>query len=195
MKIFRKFGMVWRFMWGKLFACIVYDKKYIKGKYFEGKYGGMTAQGWKWVMTDCMSRFFLGINKGVPFPISPKVMVSKPENIIFHTDNLDNFQAQGNYYQTTGNAKITIGKGCYIAPNVGLITTNHDPLNLDRHLVGKDVTLGENCWVGMNSVILPGVVLGDNTIVGAGSIVTKSFVEGHCVIVGNPAKKIKDIEL
>lgn len=51
--------------------------------------------------------------------------------------------------------------------------------------------IGDKCWIGMNSVILPGVVLGDNTIVGAGSVVTKSFENGHCVVAGNPAKLIK----
>ena len=49
------------------------------------------------------------------------------------------------------------------------------------------------CWIGMNSVILPGVVLGDSTIVGAGSVVTKSFVEGRQVIVGSPARVVKKL--
>ncbi len=58
----------------------------------------------------------------------------------------------------------------------------------------SDVNIGEKCWIGMNSVILPGVTLGTNTIVGADSIVTKSFPEGFCVIAGNPAKIIKAIK-
>ncbi|RIM07161.1 acyltransferase, partial [Staphylococcus cohnii] len=70
---------------------------------------------------------------------------------------------------------------------------NHDSNNLNDHLEGKDVRLGKNCWLGMNSVILPGVSLGDNTIVGAGSIVTKSFDEGNVVIAGNPAKIVKQL--
>ena len=74
-----------------------------------------------------------------------------------------------------------------------MITQNHDLDNLDQRSEPKDIVLGKNCWIGMNSVILPGVVLGEKTIVGAGSVVTKSFLEGYCVIAGNPAKKIKDL--
>lgn len=53
--------------------------------------------------------------------------------------------------------------------------------------------LCEKCWIGMNSMILPGVELGNRTIVGAGSIVTKSFKEGNCIIAGNPAKVIRNL--
>lgn len=115
-----------------------------------------------------------------------------PENIDFHPDDLNNFQSFGIYYQAIG--RITIGKGSYIAPNVGLITANHDITNLDLHTEPKPIVLGEKCWIGMNSVVLPGVILGDHTIVGAGSVVTKSFPEGNCVIAGNPAKIIKEIK-
>ncbi len=51
--------------------------------------------------------------------------------------------------------------------------------------------IGEKSWIGMNSMILPGVSLGPNTIVGAGSVVTKSFIDGNCIIAGNPARIIK----
>ena len=98
----------------------------------------------------------------------------------------------GNYYQTI-DARIVIGKGTYIAQNVGIVTTNHDLNNLDEHVPGKDVIIGKQCWIGMNSIILPGVILGDHTIVGAGSVVTKSFTEGNCIITGNPAKKLRDV--
>lgn len=48
--------------------------------------------------------------------------------------------------------------------------------------------------MGMNSMILPGVVLGPHTVVGAGSVVTKSFPNGYCVIAGVPAKLVKTID-
>jgi len=77
---------------------------------------------------------------------------------------------------------------------VGIITANHDPADLCRHLPGKPVELGECCWIGMNSVILPGVTLGPHTIVGAGSVVTHSFADGYCVIAGNPARLVRTLD-
>lgn len=59
---------------------------------------------------------------------------------------------------------------------------------------GKDVVIGEKCWIGMNSVILPGINLGGNTIVAAGAVVTKSFPQGNVVLAGVPAKIIKELE-
>jgi len=178
-----------------IFAFFLYERKYLKGKFFKSKYYGIIAPGWSWIYTDAMARLFLGVNKGIPFPVSPKTNVSGYCNIIFHIDDVNNFQGSGCYYQAFGTGKIIIGKGSWIASNVGLITTNHDIYNPELHVESKDIVLGEKCWIGMNSVILPGVVLGPHTTVGAGSVVTKSFEDGYCVIAGNPAKKIKDIRL
>jgi len=60
-------------------------------------------------------------------------------------------------------------------------------------LFGK-IKIGNNCFIGMNSIIMPGIELADNTIVGAGSVVTKSFLQGNVVVAGNPAKVITSIE-
>ena len=51
--------------------------------------------------------------------------------------------------------------------------------------------IGDCCFIGMNSIILPGVTIGDCSIVGAGAVVTKD-VSSHCVVVGNPAVIIKE---
>ena len=194
MKISKAIKGVWNYTWGNLFSHFMYDKKYLDSKWFKNKHKGIGAIGWNWVLADAAGRLFFKTNVGVPFPVSPKVIISNPKNIHFDVDDLNNFQTQGNYYQAIGNAHIHIGKGTWIAPNVGIITTNHDVNDLDKHQEGKDVVLGEGCWIGMNSVILPGVVLGPKTIVGAGSVVTKSFEQGHCVIAGNPAKIIRQLD-
>lgn len=61
------------------------------------------------------------------------------------------------------------------------------------NIFGK-ITIGNNSFVGTNSLIMYGVELGDNTIVAAGSVVTKSFPEGNVVIGGNPAKVITTLD-
>ncbi|WP_215114393.1 DapH/DapD/GlmU-related protein [Exiguobacterium sp. s70] len=55
------------------------------------------------------------------------------------------------------------------------------------------ITIGDNCMIGVNSIILPGVTIGDNCVVGAGSVVTTNIPSGS-LVAGNPAKVISDIE-
>jgi carbonic anhydrase/acetyltransferase-like protein (isoleucine patch superfamily) len=55
-------------------------------------------------------------------------------------------------------------------------------------------TLGENCLIGMNSVIMDNVIIGDECIVGALSFIpAETQIEKRKVVVGNPAKAIKDV--
>ena len=51
----------------------------------------------------------------------------------------------------------------------------------------EPIVIGKKCWLGANSVILPGVQLGNNVIVAAGSVVNKSFPD-NSVVAGVPAK-------
>lgn len=53
-----------------------------------------------------------------------------------------------------------------------------------------DTVIGNDCVIGVRSIILPGVKIGDSSIVGAGSVVTKN-VPDHCIVAGNPAKVIR----
>lgn len=165
-------------------ALLCYDKKYLSGRHFQRWH---FSSGWQWVLSCWFHQKVLGENREVPWPVPPYFCVSNPKNIIFDPDDMQNFQASGSYFQAI-DGKIILGKGCFIAPGVGLITTNHDPANADHHLPGKDIVLGEGCWLGMNVVVLPGVTLGPHTSVGAGAVVTKSFPEGYCILAGNPEK-------
>jgi acetyltransferase-like isoleucine patch superfamily enzyme len=169
-------------------ASAFYPPKYLRGRYFDEQ-----LIGWKWVLHGLIFQKLLRFNSHVPWPTSPFSRVSAPaSNIVFDVDDLLMFNHFGCYFQCIGG-RIVIGKGTWIAPNVGLITANHDMSNLEEHVLGGDISLGEKCWIGMNSVILPGVHLGPHTVVGAGSVVTMSFPDGNCVIVGNPARMIKSM--
>ncbi len=167
---------------------LFYDSRYLRGRHFDE-----TSIGWRWLLRGILFQKILGFNRHIPWPVSPFMIVSPPaENIAFDPDDLNNFQTVGCYFQCYGG-RISIGRGTYIAPNVGLITTNHDPLDPDLHLPPADIRIGEKCWIGMNAVILPGVELGPHTVVGAGAVVNRSFPEGYCVVGGVPAKLIKNL--
>ncbi|GIL14323.1 MAG: hypothetical protein BroJett038_30430 [Chloroflexota bacterium] len=173
----------------KPLAFLVFDRKYLRGRYFDSQ-----VLGWVWVYRSLILQKIFGFNRACPWPVSPFMRVAHPESITFDPDDLNNFQTFGCYFQGHPQARIVIGKGTYIAPNVGLITMNHNPCNLDEHLPPEDIVIGEKCWIGMNSVILPGVTLGRRTIVAAGSVVNHSFPDGNCIIAGAPAKFIKPLD-
>ncbi|WP_026517894.1 acyltransferase [Butyrivibrio sp. MC2021] len=66
-----------------------------------------------------------------------------------------------------------------------------DPSGGDSNLVpAKPISIGKNCFIGCNSIILKGTVLGDGCVVGAGAVVSGTF-EARSVIAGNPAKVIR----
>ncbi|EOS8037905.1 acyltransferase [Enterococcus hirae] len=176
------------YLLSKFLISFFFDKQYLEGRWFQYP----NLEGYKWCWKAVFLQKILGKNRKIPWPISGQIVVGNKDNIHFDINDLNNFQHYGCYFQNyRGN--ITLGKGTYIAPNVGIITENHDLLNLDLHQKAQDVVIGEQCWIGMNSVLLPGIILGPKTIVGAGSIVTKSFKEGNCVIAGNPAKVIRKL--
>lgn len=91
--------------------------------------------------------------------------------------------------------KVTIGDNCQLAPNVAIYTAGH-PVHPDSrnsaYEYGIPVSIGDNCWIGGNSVICPGVKIGNNVIIGAGSVVTKDIPD-WAIAAGNPCKVIRMI--
>lgn len=107
----------------------------------------------------------------------------------------DNFLA--NYNVTILDcAPVHIGDNCLIAPNVGIYTVNHPMTAKGRRkslAQGTPIYIGDDVWIGGNSVIVPGVTIGNNVVIAAGSVVTKD-VEDDTLVGGNPAKFIKKLE-
>ena len=95
---------------------------------------------------------------------------------------------------------ISIGSKTTISSNVTFFThdggmrvlNNLNKFKEKADRLGK-IEIGENCFVGAHSIILPNVKIGKNCIIGAGAVVTKSFPE-NSVIAGVPAKIISSID-
>ena len=92
-------------------------------------------------------------------------------------------------------AKVRIGDNCQMAPNVAIYTAGHPVHPLTRNTLyeyGIEVTIGDNVWIGGNTVICPGVHIGSNTVIGAGSVVTKDIPD-WVIAAGNPCRVIRKI--
>lgn len=134
---------------------------------------------------------FLGHNAGAYWPMHPSSSVSYPKNILIGKGVCPGYMPGCYFHGLNG---IMIGDYTFIAPNVGIMSANHNVHDLRKQTANDKVSIGKYCWLGMNSMVLPGVELGDFTIVGAGAIVTSSFPDGHCVIAGNPARIIRKLD-
>ena len=92
-------------------------------------------------------------------------------------------------------ATITIGSHCFIGPNCGMYTAIHAMLPEQRNLgleKAEPIVIGDNCWLGGDVTILPGVTIGENTVIGAGSVVTRD-IPANVVAVGNPCRVLRPI--
>ena len=92
-------------------------------------------------------------------------------------------------------AKIKIGDNCQMAPNVAIYTAGHPIHPVSRNSAyeyGKEVTIGDNVWLGGNTVVCPGVHIGNNVVIGAGSVVTRDIPDWS-IAAGNPCKVIRKI--
>ncbi len=92
-------------------------------------------------------------------------------------------------------AKVRIGDNCQMAPNVAIYTAGHPIHPATRNTLyeyGIEINIGDNVWIGGNTVICPGVRIGDNVVIGAGSVVTKDIPD-WCIAGGNPCKVIRKI--
>lgn len=92
-------------------------------------------------------------------------------------------------------AKVIIGDNCQLAPNVAIYTAGHPLHPISRNSgyeYGISVVIGDNVWIGGNSVIMPGVHIGSNTVIAGGSVVTKDIPD-WVVAGGNPCRVIRQI--
>lgn len=90
---------------------------------------------------------------------------------------------------------IYVGAYTMIGPNVTLATAGHPilpELRAQGYQYNAPVRIGQNCWIGAGTVVLPGVTIGDNVVVGAGSVVTRDLPDS-VVAVGNPCRVLRPV--
>lgn len=93
-----------------------------------------------------------------------------------------------------GRNGIYIGKNVWMGPRVSILSANHETDDFHSYTNDEPIRIGDNCWLGTNVVILPGVQLGKHVVVAAGAVVVESFPENDILIGGVPAKILKRLE-
>ena len=95
----------------------------------------------------------------------------------------------------SSQGSISIGDRCAIASGTRIVTATHDPnvLPVSKIGINKNVTIGNDVWIGTAAIILPGVTIHDGAIIAAGAVVTKD-VAADCMVGGCPARLIKKLE-
>jgi acetyltransferase-like isoleucine patch superfamily enzyme len=91
----------------------------------------------------------------------------------------------------TARGSVTIGDDVALAEDVFVLDNSGHGIEGGAVQV-KPVTIENGAWVGMRSVVLPGVTVGQRSIVAAGSIVTKD-VPAETVVAGNPASYVRHL--
>jgi len=93
------------------------------------------------------------------------------------------------------SAGITLGKRVLIGPDVKIWSINHVTTDTERPIIDQGyhherVVPGDDCWLGMSVIVLPGVVLPEGCVVSAGSVVGKKVYPAWSILAGFPARVI-----
>lgn len=106
-------------------------------------------------------------------------------NIVIGEETAINFN-----FTVLDTSLVIIGDRVQIGPNVSVYTVTHDTSVLSRRKYvefGHPVRIGDDCWIGGNVIILPGVTIGEGSTIAAGSIVTRD-IPPFSVAMGSPCR-------
>ena len=174
-------------LWMRLFG-IKFGKGFkTKGWFFIMKNrGGLIKIGKQFRVHSSMLSSLVGVYQRV-------VIVARRNGTIEIGDNV------GITGGTIHGSDVKIGNNVMIGANTKIM--DHDFHSLDyierrtdarEHAKSKPVRIGDDVFIGCNSIILKGTHIGNRCIVGAGSVVSGVF-EDDCLIAGNPAKVVRRI--
>lgn len=135
---------------------------------------------------------------GMRFPYS-KVRVWAMRKLGYHVGKEVYFPSDliitQNFVNNIGT--VHLGDRVSIGPRVMLLAVSHANASTIRNSMNNHkcyIHIEDDCWIGAGAIILNGVTVGKGSVIGAGSVVTKD-VEPYSIVVGNPAKKIRNIEI
>lgn len=136
---------------------------------------------------------------------SKEVFLQGPINITYGCNLSFGENCYANFnFVAMDNGLITIGNNVMFGPNCCLTTAIHPLHHIDRNIkkdnggnpytieCTKPIIIKDNCWIGANVTICPGVTIGENCVIGAGSLVSKD-IEANSLAYGNPCKVIRKI--
>ena len=125
------------------------------------------------------------LHKFVPLKYAQRVGVNFPRGGVY---------LYGNINWGTEPWLITLGENVHVTTDVKFVTHDGGTLLFRRFVpdleITKPIVVGDNVYIGTNSIILPGVTIGSNVVIGAGSVVSKDIPDGS-VVAGVPARVIK----
>ena len=133
-----------------------------------------------------------------------KLLGTCPENVTIlpdmHFDYGSHTHIGDNFYANYGLivldvGKVTIGRDVMFGPRVSLFAAGHPTdadIRREQLEYGYPITIGDDVWIGGNTVVNPGVTIGARTVIGSGSVVTKD-IPSDVVAAGNPCRVIREI--
>lgn len=92
--------------------------------------------------------------------------------------------------------QVTIGEKCSLAPEVMIATSSHEIGGHEQRAGeyrGAPVSIGDGCWIGARSTILPGVRVGAGCVIAAGAVVVDDCIPGT-LYAGIPAKAVRKLD-
>ncbi|MEJ2051802.1 MAG: DapH/DapD/GlmU-related protein, partial [Calditrichota bacterium] len=126
----------------------------------------------------------LRINGKVPWPVHFTSTVLFPENIT--VGNRAELGFMPNCYINAENG-IKVGHNVRMGPGVKIVSTKDETENSHQDL---PIRIGNNVWIGMNTILLSGIEIGDNVIISSNSVVYKN-ISPNSIAAGDPCRVIR----